>query len=398
MNRWVLLVALGAAACGSGDARDCDVGMSVPCTCAGGAEGTRGCDDDGSFGVCVCDLPDAGIAIDAPTAPVACDPLAPAGNQGCTGGQKCTWVTTQDDPAEGTVACVPDGLVATGGACAFGAPGPITGYDECVAGDVCISGTCKHACDLETAQGCDAGQRCAPYAGVFFDDAGAPTYGACESSCDPVTQQLSGGGMCPAGQGCYLLTSSETTVAICAPAGTLTHGQQIVGTAFANSCAPGHQARRRAGTTLFECGALCQIAEVTSSLNLASEGGVAPYTCASRGAAAPDNATDGESCRYWWAREPFEDRSPYSNTVGWCFEHAAQTYDTNGDMTPDAPFPRCPTVTHGDVIPPIGAPPHDDAQYFWCAPLVTMFTRGGTHPRGDVRMPDRFVDIASKER
>jgi hypothetical protein len=109
--------------------------------------------------------------------------------------------------------------------------------------------------------------------------------------------------------------------------------------------------------------------DVYMGVNEADEGGVAPYTCQAAGAAAPDDPTNGESCRYWWAREPFEGLSQFSNTLGWCFKHAAFQYDTNGDQTPDAPFPRCITLTTGDIVPPIGNPPHNDAQYFWCAAL-----------------------------
>jgi len=137
-----------------------------------------------------------------------------------------------------------------------------------------------------------------------------------------------------------------------------------------NSCVPGGMPRAADDTgTTFECGALCQMTDVYMGVNEADEGGVAPYTCQAAGAAAPDDPTNGESCRYWWAREPFEGLSQFSNTLGWCFKHAAFQYDTNGDQTPDAPFPRCITLTTGDIVPPIGNPPHNDAQYFWCAAL-----------------------------
>ena len=54
----------------------------------------------------------------------------------------------------------------------------------------------------------------------------------------------------------------------------------------------------------------------------------------------------------------------YSNTVGWCFKHAAFQYDTNGDQTPDAPWPRCVNLTTGDMVLPIGD--GNDALFFWC--------------------------------
>jgi hypothetical protein len=114
---------------------------------------------------------------------------------------------------------------------------------------------------------------------------------------------------------------------------------------------------------------------VYQGVNVASEGGVSPYTCASKGAALPGDALAGESCRYWWSRESFDGLTAYSNTVGWCFKHAAFQYDTDGDNLNDAPFPRCTVVTTGDVLPPIGNPMHNDAQYFWCVPLPTSFAK-----------------------
>ena len=109
--------------------------------------------------------------------------------------------------------------------------------------------------------------------------------------------------------------------------------------------------------------------------NVALEGGVTPYTCVSKGAAPPDSATAGESCRYYWARESFTALSPFSNTVGFCWKHAIWTYDSNLDLVPDAPFPRCPTLTTGDVVPPIGMPPHNDAEYFWCVQQPSTFAK-----------------------
>jgi hypothetical protein len=110
-------------------------------------------------------------------------------------------------------------------------------------------------------------------------------------------------------------------------------------------------------------------------MNEASEGGVAPYTCEAKGALPPSDPIEGESCRYYWALEAFDAPGTYSNSVGWCFKHAAFLYDTNGDMVSDAPFPRCVTLTTGDLVPPIGNPPHNDAQYFWCTALPQIQLR-----------------------
>jgi hypothetical protein len=302
-----------------------------------------------------------------------CDPLAAPGAQGCAGGQKCTWVVVQDLPTPlGTTDCVADGTQGLGDACTTGPAGETTGFDDCQAGLICTAGVCADVCGFDGSPeaACEAGYNCTRYAGLFANGEDDPVAGACSPGCNPVTQQVTGGGPCPEGQGCYLLTGQTDTIAVCAEAGTLGHNETIVGTAYANSCLPGHQPRRQSPATQdFQCGALCQVTDVYSGVNEADEGGIAPYTCAAAGAPPPADPTAGESCRYWWAREPFEGLSPYSNTVGWCFNHAVFQYDTNGDMTPDAPFPRCTTLTTNDVVPPIGNPPHNDAEYFWCTAL-----------------------------
>jgi hypothetical protein len=303
----------------------------------------------------------------------ACNPLAAPGAQGCAVGEKCTWVVVQDTPVPiGTTTCVADGTQDLGDPCTQGPAGETTGFDDCKAGLICIGGECQDVCgfDGSASAACAAGYNCTRYSGLFANGEDDPVAGACSEGCNPVTQEVTGGGPCPVGQGCYLLTSSTETIAVCAGAGSIGHGQEIVGTAFANSCLPGHQPRRRDEVTqVLECGALCQVTDVYLGTNEADEGGVSPYTCAAAGAAAPDDPSAGESCRYWWAREPFESPSPYSNTVGWCFKHAAFQYDTNGDLVSDAPFPRCITLTTGDLVPPIGNPPHNDAEYFWCVAL-----------------------------
>ena len=65
-------------------------------------------------------------------------------------------------------------------------------------------------------------------------------------------------------------------------------------------------------------------------------------------------------------------------SLGFCWKHATDTYDSNGDGTPDLPFPRCITLTTGDVVPPLSTPPHNDALYFWCAPWPTPMTLQGS--------------------
>ena len=323
------------------------------------------CTDGGS---CMADCTCATTPTTTTTLPAGpCNVLT---QSGCATGQKCTWIEVADTPAEiGRVGCVANGIVPPDGACTRGPAGDTTGFDDCAAGLICVDGTCRDICgfDGSPAAACAIGFNCTRYSGLFSNGAEDPIAGACTPSCDPLTQQRANGSPCPVGEGCYLLTGATDTTAVCAGAGTLAHGETITGTAFANTCLPGHQPRRRDQvTSTFECGALCKPADVYMGNNVAAEGGVTPYTCEAKGAAAPSDAMNGESCRYWWAREPFDTVSPFSNTMGWCFKHATFQYDSNGDMVLDAPFPRCPTLTTGDVVPPIGNPMHNDAEYFWC--------------------------------
>jgi hypothetical protein len=298
----------------------------------------------------------------------ACNPFGAAGSQGCGFGDKCSWVVIQEQPIElGRTTCVPEGPIGLGEACTRGAPGVSTGFDNCGAGLICAAGKCQDICGFDgSAQAnCAPNNNCARFTGLFANCDDDPIAGVCVPGCDPVTQLLGDGSSCGAGNGCYLLTSQTETVAVCAQAGNVPHGVAITGTAFANSCEPGAQPRRRdSSTMIIECGGLCRPADVTSTTNMSLEGGIAPDACQGRwGAPAPDDATAGESCRFWHMREPFADLSPFSNSVGWCMAHARLLFDSDGDQTPDAPFPRCIDVTHGDLLPPFG----DDAVNFGCA-------------------------------
>jgi hypothetical protein len=311
------------------------------------------------------------------TFPGTCNPVAAPGAQGCPGGQKCTWIHIQETPEPlGQLGCVPDGVVAADGACSYGPPGPSTGFDDCAAGLICIGPTCKDVCGFDASPGaaCATGFDCTRYADVFSNGEDEPVAGACIPSCNPLTQQQGNGDPCPLGQGCYLLTSLTGTAGVCAGAGTVGHGEAIMGSAFANSCLPGLAPRRQdQATSVVECGALCWPTDVYDGVAESYEGGVDPYTCEAKGAAAPDDPMDGEGCFYWWTREVVDFVTPYSNTVGWCFRRAAFQYDSNNDSVPDAPYPRCVDVTTGDVLPPMNGT--GDALFFGCvaleeAPLV----------------------------
>lgn len=400
-----LLFVIGAviACSGGGTEKLCTPGKSEACVGEGGCAGGQVCNEAGTaFGSCVCatsGTEDSGTQpVDSGTGNDAgndagedagvdggntgtCDPVAAPGQQGCGSGQKCTWIAVETMPTPfGKLGCVADGTVALGGTCTKGAVGETTGYDDCAAGGICINGTCRDICgfDPNTDPGCGPYAACTRYSDLFANGSDQPVAGACVETCDPITQTFADGGTCGAGKGCYLLTTQTETIAVCAGAGTVQHNQPINGSWFANSCVPGHQPRRvDQSSQQMECGALCAPADVTSTTNTQSESGVVPYNCEKQSAsspnpaAPPDDPDAGESCRYYWSREPFDPPSRYGNTVGWCFKHAKFQYDSDGDNSLDTPFPRCIDVTNGDVIPPVMNPPISDALYFWCVAVPT---------------------------
>jgi hypothetical protein len=329
----------------------------------------------------------------------ACNPLSPPGQQGCLTGQKCTWISVQDTPEPlGKLGCVPDGTVALGGACMVGPVGETTGFDNCSAGLYCINSVCQDVCGFDGSANaaCQTGFNCTRYSDTFANGEDDPVAGICNPGCDPLTQTKTGTNPpagCGANMGCYMLTSQTETIAVCAGAGMFMHNQDITGPAYANSCVPGAQPRRKdPATQTSQCGGLCKMEDVFRSAAppggtiTGNEGGLVTASttdkdnCQDSWNAAPvTDGTAGESCRYWWAREPFDALSPYSNTVGWCFKHAVFQFDSNGDMTPDMAFPRCGNLTTGDIVPPIGNPPHNDAMYFWCIASPPPMLAGVVH-------------------
>lgn len=362
---------------------------------------------------------DAGDTIDAPVS-LACDPIAPPGMQGCAANEKCTWIRVQTTPSIiGALGCVPDGTVALGGTCTRGPDGQTTGYDTCAAGNICIGpatgGICQDICGFDSSANaaCAAGQACTRYQNTFANAMEEPIAGACNPTCQPVTQLRDDNNMpCPAGQGCYTLTSATDTTAVCArtvqwpdPMGgtmlvTLGHNEAIPGSASANACRPFHSPRRTGpGATTSECGALCVPNDVSQNLNVGDEGGVGNHTCADLNAPPPETVVGGESCRYFWARETFTNLSQFSNTLGFCWDHTLLWYDRVGnDMVGDTAWPRCTTLPVGaDTLPPVGNPPVPDPLYFWCIKQPTMLTGAVGHSKRYMAEAVGNVDTLSPE-
>jgi hypothetical protein len=368
---------------------------------------------------------DAGVDASSLT----CDPLAAPGSQGCAAGQKCTWIsiigddpmTTDVDESVGKIGCVADGSVPLGGTCMRGSPGEASGFDNCAAGSICVSTVCKDICgfDGSATAGCPNGQACTAYAALFSNGDDPASHGACNPTCDPLTQLRSDGTTCGQGNGCYLLTTDTESKAICVGAGSVGHGEALTGQIFLNSCKPGHYIRRKEPNGSLECAALCKPADVyvtnpadaqanttgvtpqvpragnnedpTKVTNYAKEGGDGTFnmgrsTCVAQNAAPPTDVQAGEGCRYYWAFEQdLPDLTPYSNNVGFCYKHTVWKYDTNMDGTGDTFEPRCAALSLADKALPVFDPPVEDATYFWCKALPTMLqnaVRLGSKHRG----------------
>ena len=371
-----LAVLLGG--CPSDPARVCSPGASVACTGAGGCTGGQVCIADGSgYGACDCGGPadagptDAGPSVDtggtdsagtpddAPAAgdagPTSCDPVL---QTGCGTGQRCVWRILADTPESiGELACVPDGTVAEGDPCTIGPVGAATGFDDCQGGLTCAGGTCATICELVDPESCGTTGACTRYAGLFANGDDDPIAGACVPTCDPVTQLRGDGSSCGPGQGCYWLQGATSTTFACAGAGSTAVGATITGSVYANSCVPGATAARRMDGTNY-CTAFCRPVETHSGAT-AGAAGMSPHTCPDRGAASPPN-----ECLFGWFLSSMDPPDPRLNMLGVCFDRTGRLYDSDGDTTPDAPWPSCTTLvntdTDGDLVP--------QHREFGCAP------------------------------
>ncbi len=295
---------------------------------------------------------DTGVATDADAGDAApCDPVL---QTGCGTGQKCIVVApSSGDPAVNT--CVTAGSVAAGGACTTDPS------DNCAAGLVCLNGECRKYCDETVSTPCPANFFCDNY------PIGTGSMSACIPRCDPVTQVRLYDGAAACGspdptaptRGCVGTPNKGFR---CQPtSSTKKHGDELV-TPYLNGCAPGYQPllhKTADPSSPFICVAFCKPGE-TYSTSTANAGGVAPNTCAARGAT-------GAECRYWWYLEDTSlPKTTDSNTVGFCLDYGNYTYDHDGNSTTaPIPFPSCTTLantdTNGDSTP--------DHLYWACGPL-----------------------------
>ena len=79
----------------------------------------------------------------------------------------------------------PDGTTARGntGAGIRVVRGETTGFDNCVAGSICISGTCQDICGFDGSAGatCATGYACTRYDQLFANNDDDPVAGACKA-------------------------------------------------------------------------------------------------------------------------------------------------------------------------------------------------------------------------
>jgi hypothetical protein len=299
---------------------------------------------------------------------------------GCQAGQKCTWVVDQMmtgmDPV-GHIDCVPDGTIAVGGACTRGAPGPM-GYDNCKAGGYCESMKCEQICDLQGgAPMCPTSFTCKNYSGVFGPVNQPVAAGLCDPNCDPLADNKFGSGKtktgtgCTASQGCYGYPNSsvpteytcntefENTLyhrSPCNATNGCANGTQV----YLNGCAQGFIPllyHDDSGSMTIDCISYCAPVDCyhghcgTNSANLI---GAAPHRCNSTDSSGSFNTAsatnNGDQCTYMWYLE-FDGtanmvvRNAQTDKIGFCYDHSKYRYDSNNDMVPDAPLPRCDTFT-----------------------------------------------------
>jgi hypothetical protein len=340
-------------------------------------------DDDGGG------PPDAAI----PDAMPACNAFE---QTGCAGGEKCTWVNIDSANDLGTIACVPDGTVADGGACQYGADGETTGFDNCVAGEICISGGCEPICTI-SPDSCDANHSCQRYAGLFTG--ATPELGACDPLCDPVTQELLGtppvaacggtGTGINATRGCYGVFDGNFSCA--GVPGTVASNPGMyagesdtaygpaTGGAYLNGCAPGYAPLLRNANDAAApvvCMAYCRPAPTDNGANAANQGGqlASGFTCGDRNELT-------QSCEYFWVFETFDAATPpaHPDQIGYCWTPENYVGEWNGTGTGAIPWPRCNTVADSDVDMTGNNAGTRDTLYWGCVPYATAATGAPPH-------------------
>jgi hypothetical protein len=186
----------------------------------------------------------------------SCDPVA---QTGCTAGEKCTAVVSEQDGSLRRTTCVANGNRLEGQQCTSD---PDNGFDNCVAGLFCVQGTCQPVCEV----GADVpGCFCSQFAGVFDDREGV---GVCQPTCNVLAQD------CPSGENCYLKPTAAQSFCA-APAAEV--GRQGDPCNFVNSCDTGHACVLPDQTaTHLQCAFMC---DATGGPPSCADGPGSEFTC-----------------------------------------------------------------------------------------------------------------------
>jgi hypothetical protein len=307
----------------------------------------------------------------APDGDGACNPLT---QTGCEANEKCTWVIDATAPLYvGHVGCVPDGTKNVGEPCTFGAAGA-TGYDDCFRGGVCstfmtpgVQGACKQLCDIPGGPpSCDSDHACVGYPDLFWTGETSPAAaGVCEQRCDPLADNDFDGSGSALGRtgsacgsatiGCYGIPhegAPPVTAFGCMAEQhydlSLRHRTEcthatdcadIDDVFYVNSCNQGYVPLLHESATVstIVCTAMCAPLDCYAGncgSNDANRLGAAPHRCMPSDAVG--NFGSDEECQYLWASEIDGSgqllRSPYSDSVGFCVDHAAYNLPSCKDV------------------------------------------------------------------
>jgi hypothetical protein len=349
---------------------------------------------------------------------------------GCDTGEKCTWVrvAASDTQQLGQVGCVPDGSIDANAACAYGAAGSATGYDDCKAGLICLAssktdmaaGECRPICDLTAASGatgaCPTNYGCSQYSHFFSNSSSdTPVAGVCDPLCDPLTNSLldtsagdptnCGGGLDSTSGlpvlGCYGLPSGDANPSefTCSGAGDDAKKMDADATStdgniYLNGCAVGYIPLLYAatGSTSVICTAFCKPAPTNINTPANKNGEVGSgSTCIDKGGIA------SHECKYWWW---FEDAttpvSQWSNGLGFCMNIANYMYDSTGDGTADTGFPSCAAQDPTKYTYDTTMMTTDDL-YWGCGPVPTSLKNVPKHapsPLKPLLTPAQMMQLA----
>jgi hypothetical protein len=362
-------------------------------------------------------------------APVACNPVA---QTGCGPSEKCTWVVDLDSTATmsevGHIGCAAVGSIADAGACNDAISAVGGGADNCVAGELCVTGKCKPICDPQLVAGagaCATNYACSIYADIF-SSAGNSVAGICEPSCDPLTQALNAGdgataacgsldpaqpaGACVASVGFRSFHCAPTSPTLYANLDRSVPFTDALGNAYSNGCAPGFipfYFEDASGAMKTLCSGMCAPLKVDQTIaaqaghqddnrgDKAALGKLPTDSMPVKGKAICDagvkgstvSAPHGQDCRYLWfplaKGDPTKSiQSPFNDTLGVCFAYEDFVTVTVPGMAQKQPEKSCAELPAEPTTDPFGS-----AKDNGCYPLAESFgARAAPHRTPSFRL------------